>query len=162
MIRSPSDKSLALRPQLRLDPSKCCIRCITLELFSVYNFVSNFTNSVAKGLAPWGANTQPTSHHEWALLSISDLAGLLRFAGHQLQSSLAPRFPTSRSGFTEMQKRHRRVSTRLKVRFGLLVAECEANCHSLLTPETAPTLPLRVASHISPYLSQFPQTLFVC
>lgn len=45
-----------------------CVWCIKLDLLSVYNLVSNFTNRVAKSLAPWGANMQPMSHYKGARL----------------------------------------------------------------------------------------------
>lgn len=62
---------------------------------------------------------------------------------------MAPPFQNSRSGFSNAvtlkntdpvfgkkqknKKNNNSVSTRLKVRFVVLAAECEANCHSLLT-----------------------------
>lgn len=45
-----------------------CVWCIKLDLLSIYNLVSNFTNRVAKSLAPWGANMQPMSHYKGARL----------------------------------------------------------------------------------------------
>lgn len=45
--------------------------------------------------------------------------------------------PTSKLWFQQ----RRRASTRLKVWLGVLAAECEANCHSLLAPEPPPPPP---------------------